>query len=144
MPVKCSCHLNAGEPVTSKQLPVTALSYQCLKISSLALDLVPFDMSSVVHLHSTPLHLPDAFRHLLTPTLNTLPFEQSTLGRFVHSRCRACTAGLLPSFIQLRNSCFHFCFSWHTSARNWSRLKIQQLKIYSIAHPCYVSPICRW
>ena len=31
----------------------------------------------MVHLHSTPLHLPDTLRRLLTPTLSTLPFEQA-------------------------------------------------------------------
>ena len=63
-------------------------------------------MSSVVHLHSTPLHLPDVLQHLLTPTLNTLFFEQSSLGRFVYSCCKAYTADLLPSFIQLQNNFF--------------------------------------
>ena len=81
---------------------------------SFVFDLVPFDMSSVVYLHSTPLHLPDVLQHLLTWTFNTLPFEQSTFRRFVHSRWKACTAGHLPSFIQLRNKILISCFSWHT------------------------------
>ncbi|MCC6289594.1 MAG: hypothetical protein IT249_17070 [Chitinophagaceae bacterium] len=33
-----------------------------------------------------------------------MPFEQSTFGRFVHSCSKACTADLLPSFIQLQNN----------------------------------------
>ena len=48
--------------------------------------------------------------HLLTWTLNTLPFEQSTSRRFVHSCCKACTVGLLPSFIQLRKLWFNHTF----------------------------------
>jgi hypothetical protein len=86
-----------------KQHPVTALSCQCRMISSLVRNFVDFDTSSMLHLHSDPLHSPDALRHLLTPTLNNLPFEQSTLRRFVHSCCQACTADQLPSLIQLRS-----------------------------------------
>ena len=55
----CGWHLNTGEPVTSNQPPVTALSRQCDKINGLVPNLVPFDMSSVVHfyiqLHHTQL-----------------------------------------------------------------------------------------
>jgi len=56
------------------------------------------------HLHSTPLHLPDTLRRLLTPTLSTLPFEQSTLERFVHSPCR-----------RVRQAICHHLYNYETS-----------------------------
>jgi len=62
-----------------------------------------------------------ALRHLLTPMLNILPFEQSTLRRFVHSSYKACTAGQLPSLLQLRNILLTLLFLVTHSAPNISR-----------------------
>jgi len=69
----------------TSSLPVTICPACGWKDSGAVLssDLVPFDTSSVVHLHSTPLHLPDTFYDtLLTPTLNTMSFKQLTRSGF--------------------------------------------------------------
>jgi hypothetical protein len=51
-------------------------------------------------LRPASLHSPDALRHLLTQTFDTILFEYSTFGWFAHLICITYAAGRLPSSIQ--------------------------------------------
>jgi hypothetical protein len=62
---KTSMPWRAQKKSVNSQFVTTISPTDTGKISSLALNLAPFD-TSVEHFHSTPLHLPDALRHLLT------------------------------------------------------------------------------
>ena len=75
-----------------------------------------FDASSVVRLRSSHRISHDAYNDAFSLTLTTLTLNQSSLGLFKASPCRATLEDLPPSLLKLRhlqNSCFLHA-SWHT------------------------------